>query len=304
MAAIALVCLALIWNVNKAARSPASKHSVSVAKASQKVAVLSKSIERDPDSADPYLKRASEYEKAGIMDQALTDANRAVQLAPTEARVRLSYAQLLEKANLKDQALREYKAVLSLNPPPGVRVTGAQRVAELERQLSAPARKALDEYFSSGVGPFKFGMTPWQVLSHLPRPLGNVSWSSLPVAGEFKSAEVRYFWVNVSTFPLPSSPDSALEAFRSWSSCWKGQSYITFLFLEGKLFRISLRLLSDCGEREALLRSFADEFGLGFEPSGSTAFDVALKATAVKGTATQEAAAVDIFTNRSPKPSS
>lgn len=133
-AAIALVCTAVVWNGGNAARSPASN----VAKPPQEIAVLSEAIKREPNSADLYLKRAKQYEQAGNMDEALTDANRAVELAPNNARAHLSYAELLEKASLRDQALREYKRVLSLNPTPGVRAIGTQRAAELERQLSAP----------------------------------------------------------------------------------------------------------------------------------------------------------------------
>ena len=138
-AAVALVCTVVIQSGNNAARNPASIQQTTVT-SSTDIVTLSEAIKRNPNSADLYMKRAKEYERAERMDEALTDAERATKLTPADIQAHLLYAQLLEKVHKEDQAIEEYKKVQSLKPPPDVLAIATERVAQLERQRSIPNR--------------------------------------------------------------------------------------------------------------------------------------------------------------------
>lgn len=113
----------------------------------------------------------------------------------------------------------------------------------------------------TGLGHFHFGMTPEEVNRLLPRPFGSVT--SLPVASEFKSADVRYFWAYTAEFPEPDASNSPFEALRTFQVCWSARnSYVVFLFTQGKLVRLSARFFWDCPDREVDAYTFADNYSI------------------------------------------
>ena len=146
-------------------------------------------------------------------------------------------------------------------------------------------------------------MTP-QVNALLPHPFGNVP--SMAPATEFKTAEVRYFWVNTTQFPPPDSPSTAFKPFRVFQDCWgAASSYVTFLFARNELVRISLRFFGDCPTRLRNIQAFADYYSITEVPgtAGSRLRKVLTHDTiqishSPDGTATS----IDVFTNGSPAP--
>ena len=164
------------------------------------------------------------------------------------------------------------------------------------------AATAMQSTFGAGLGPFRLGMTTEEVSHNLPRPFGNVEWSSLPVATEYHSAEVRYFWVTLAEFSPPTSPSSPLKSLAAFAPCWGGQSYLTFLFTAGKLTRISARLYPDCAQRNALLHDLAQSFAVSdFNDIGPVAFSVTLPTSTVQGVISRDAASLEVFIIGSPQ---
>jgi tetratricopeptide (TPR) repeat protein len=130
---------------NNAARPPASGPSQVATDSGRwigasQIVALSEAIKRNPNAADLYSRRAQEYQRAGKMAEALTDAERATDLAPKNVQGHLLYAQLLEKAHLENQALQEYRKVQSLKPDPRVLTMATDSATQLERKLSKPNR--------------------------------------------------------------------------------------------------------------------------------------------------------------------
>jgi hypothetical protein len=154
----------------------------------------------------------------------------------------------------------------------------------------------------SGIGPFRFGMSPQDVNAKLPHPFGSVA--SMPVAGEFKTAEVRYFWVPTAQFPPPNTHNSPFEALRAFQPCWGARSsYMTFLFARNELFRISTRFFWDCPERVAAASSFADAYSIpNIGGSGNPEFCRVLSQASVEVSISKDGTAVDVFRNGSPAP--
>jgi len=168
-------------------------------------------------------------------------------------------------------------------------------------QESAPQAnvRGLSALFSEGIGPFKLGMQFTTVNQLLPQPYGVSNWHDLPVASEYKHADVHYFWLPLSNLRQMSAFYDALTPFHA---CWGGESYATFLFSEGKLSRISTRLYPDCSQRVDLLRQFADKYAIRpFDPNSPLAFQVTLPATTVAGYISRDAASLEIFANESPQ---
>jgi hypothetical protein len=157
--------------------------------------------------------------------------------------------------------------------------------------------------FGSGIGPFHFGMTPEQVNALLPHPFANLA--SMPVPGEYKTKEVRYFWIYTAQFPpSPDSPASAFVALRPFQSCWGGQnSYFTFLFSQGKLMRISARFYWDCASRIQDASEFAKSYSIPATANGGSGrFLKVLTQTTVDVQLGQDTTSIDIFANGSPQP--
>jgi hypothetical protein len=192
------------------------------------------------------------------IDDAMKQVSRTVARVTREQQVPAIYGLLLDDVILKPGA-----------PIPSP--VEDPRIIRLRRSLQ------------NGVGTFTFGMSPGQVNSHFPTPFGDTSWEKLPVAGEYSSTQVRYFWIPLAQF----APDVfAFKPLLTWSSCWQsGQSYVTFLFNSTGLMRVSFRLYPDCGQRLALLRSLADNIGVtNFNGSGPIAFQMPVGDTTVAGT--------------------
>jgi hypothetical protein len=117
----------------------------------------------------------------------------------------------------------------------------------------------LDAVFGEGLEIYRFGMTPIQVNARLPVHFQTLAWLSMPIAHEYKSNKVRYFWVHLSNFMkiefIPVfQKEIDIYPLLSLPSCISQASYIVFLFNEQRLFHISLRALSrnDCSNYETL----------------------------------------------------
>jgi hypothetical protein len=183
-----------------------------------------------------------------------------------------------------------------------LRLTKEAEISTLARQTEALSR-ATETSFGSGVGPFRFGATLAQVNALLPRPFNLAV--PLPVAEEFKPAEVPYFWVPTTEFAPPSQNGSPFEALRAFQACWGGKSssYVTFLFAQNLLTRISVRFFSDCTGRRALAQTFADSL---FIPAtgrtDSLGFRKVLSKSTIEIRLGRDATTVEIFRNGSPEP--
>jgi hypothetical protein len=159
----------------------------------------------------------------------------------------------------------------------------------------------LQSTFGSGIGPFKLGMTPSEVNTLLPQSFGTVAWSALPVAPEYRTTEVRYFWIHLSEFSGEGEQGAFKQPLQVFAPCWNGQSYVTFLFTEQLLTRISVRLYPDCTQRVTLLHQFAQSFGISpINDAGPNAFQVILATTTIAGQISRDAVALDVFSNGSP----
>ncbi|CAF3825886.1 unnamed protein product [Rotaria sp. Silwood1] len=86
---------------------------------------------------------------------------------------------------------------------------------------------------------FQLGDSPQNINAHLPRPFFTVEWNTLPQAHEYKHHVVRYFWLRLSDF------GNQMTKFIPPSISVNSFSYICFLFVDHKLFHISIRLFYD-----------------------------------------------------------
>ena len=159
-----------------------------------------------------------------------------------------------------------------------------------------------EKELGSGIGGFSFGMTPQQVNALLPHPFGDVA--ALPVAGEFKTADVRYFWVNTAQFPPPDAHASSFEPMRIFQSCWESHnSYVTFLFTGNGLFRISTRFFWDCPNQITLGKDFAALYlAQDVSDNHGSLFRRVLANDSIDLSFSDQAVAVDVYKNGSPTP--
>ena len=160
---------------------------------------------------------------------------------------------------------------------------------------------ALETLFGSGVGPFRFGMPLAAVNNLLLHPFNLAA--PLPVADEYKPAEVPYLWVPTSELPSSQS-GSPFEALKAFQACWVGKSsYVAFFFVRNSLTRISVRFFSDCSDRRALAQTFADSF---FIPAtgrmDSLGFKKVLGKSTIEIRLGRNATTVEIIQNGSPEP--
>jgi len=75
-----------------------------------------KAIKLDPDLVDPYIDRASLYEKKGLSDLALTDLNKAIELQTYNFDAHRNRGSLYQKKGLLDLALQDFNKAIELNP--------------------------------------------------------------------------------------------------------------------------------------------------------------------------------------------
>jgi hypothetical protein len=115
---------------------------------------------------------------------------------------------------------------------------------------------SVDKTFGQGFGRFRFGMSISQVNALLVRPFDV---SRLPRAREYRTGDVRYFWVpisNVTDFrSLYESPLSCLD---------QSNDYVVFMFHENSLLRLSFRLWGrprpSCRDRGELFPELARKY--------------------------------------------
>jgi hypothetical protein len=131
--------------------------------------------------------------------------------------------------------------------------SNAQPSAPVTSDIGAPLTllaQKLEEDFGDGFDILKFGLTPEEIVpSHKER----FKWELLPVAGEYKRAEVRYLIWDMAGFP-------ATKTFGHPSA----QSYICALFKEGRLFCVSLRFMDDYDvpDHTFILKNFLAKYNL------------------------------------------
>ena len=153
-----------------------------------------------------------------------------------------------------------------------------------------------------GIGPFRLGMTPEQVNNLLPQPFGSIT--NMPVAAEFHASEIRYFWTYTAQFPSPNARGSVFESLSPLRECWgTPSSYVTFLFSENRLVRISVRFFGDCGARDQAAKAFADSYHIpAVRREGNIWFRKVLRNTTIELRLSRELTAVDVFESGSPQP--
>jgi hypothetical protein len=86
---------------------------------------------------------------------------------------------------------------------------------------------------------FQFEDSPADVNSNLPNSFCSSNWEDLPQASEFKQDVVKYFWLHLSQF------GDAITKFIPPTTTVSAGSYVCFLFVDQKLFNISIRLFYD-----------------------------------------------------------
>lgn len=86
---------------------------------------------------------------------------------------------------------------------------------------------------------FSLGDSPENVNAHLPRTFSTVQWDTLPQAHEYTHDVVRYFWLRLNQF------GNQITKFIPQNISVNAFSYICFLFVDHKLFHISIRLFYD-----------------------------------------------------------
>ncbi len=149
-------------------------------------------------------------------------------------------------------------------------------------QLSLRPARRLDEQLGSGLGPFRFGMSPHDVNAKLPRPLPETvsgAGPKLDEATEYREFGGGLYYFNdvpLVNFPPPDSPASEFSVLRTWKPCWKtavpdkaatngGKNYLVFFFRAGKLVMIAARLTgTDCRAEDEikLLRALGEDLGI------------------------------------------
>lgn len=132
-----------------------------------------------------------------------------------------------------------------------------------ERASSPPSNTTGSDYgqaslqadFGDGFGDFKFGMSPEEVNAKLPTHFASIDWTSMPKDSMYSTAEVKYFWVPLAAF-------ENLPRWKFYEKCATGQSYVAFLFLDKRLFRVSVRFAPDCSARFDAMEHFASFYGI------------------------------------------
>jgi len=133
----------------------------------------------------------------------------------------------------------------------------------------------INAVFGSGLEIYRFGMTPQEVNNQLPEHFSTLTWSSMPIAHEYKTDEIRYFWIHVSNYLQMKyasvfAKEIGIYPIFSLPSCISKASYIVFLFKHEWLFHISLRALAqkDCDDYNYLFYGISKYFKLAIAQSG------------------------------------
>jgi hypothetical protein len=165
--------------------------------------------------------------------------------------------------------------------------------------------KRAAQAFARGFGEFHFGMSPSQVSDLFRDRLPSTYFENLIVAPEYKTAEVRYYWVRLSELQSATRIGDYLSWMDPWGSCMQSgsQSYIVFLFVKGDLVRISSRFLSDCPQREDRTREFIKQLGIQPNvPLNAHHLTINIRTTNLTWTIAAEQSFFDVWKGTSPKP--
>jgi hypothetical protein len=147
-------------------------------------------------------------------------------------------------------AARVLIADLSKPPVAKTQVAAAPARTDLASLLASPPpiNPKVDQLYATGLAElpnYRFGRSLAAV--------SNASWLQLPVAGEFRRNEVRYFF------------QSTRQLMPNWSAlgCVSAKSYILFMFESQELVGLSIRFLGDneCPNHRAWLEHFAGLVG-------------------------------------------
>jgi hypothetical protein len=161
------------------------------------------------------------------------------------------------------------------------------------------------EAFAEGVAEFRFGMSPAAVSNLFRDPLPDSFYDNLPVAGEYRTADVRYFWLRLSVIKDAKRVGGYMSIMGPLQACMQGgsQSYVTFLFEKGRLFRVSSRFFFDCPDRdERILELFR---GLGIQeqlPTTAHRLTLDFGLTKLTWTLGADDSWLDVWENNSPMP--
>jgi hypothetical protein len=194
------------------------------------------------------LRRAGQESAGPIYDEAESLASEVLKTYPNQTSTRFMI-ELIRHDNMQ------------------LDVTGSTKTSRESRQTVKET--TLDAAFANGFGRFKFGMTPAQVNEAVGSPY-NIS--QLPRAYEYATDEVRYFTLLVSQIP-------DFQAFYQSTICLRNREpsyrdsdglhdsdYVTFLFHENALFRISVRFEGQtqpgCPDRRNVLPELAESYGM------------------------------------------
>jgi hypothetical protein len=204
---------------------------------------------------------------------------RAMQIPGTELndvfrRTRHAVHVLSHGAQTPWESVATYEDFYFLPPAQGSPVGAAQprKVNYNSDTLQIDRASALDTIYANGVGKYRFGASPEEINRALPTPFGTVEWDALQPAGEYKSAEVRYFWVPLSQFVGNAGEGLPYgQLYTQCDSSKTSQSNVVFLFTRtGGLFRVSLRFYPDCANGSEVVRQVASQYGLALKQDGQS----------------------------------
>lgn len=169
-------------------------------------------------------------------------------------------------------ALRQFQKVVQADPSCFAALGGIDTVRHSLRLLGAAdevdiqAEKedraisnAIQHAFGTGIGPYRFGMTPHEVNLLLLQPFNELSFAHLPPGGEFRWTNAVYFWKYFREVP-------GLSEITAVSPCLTRNGYASFVFHEGRLFRIDIRAFRRgdpaCPPTANSIDDFAHRYGL------------------------------------------
>ena len=158
---------------------------------------------------------------------------------------------------------------------------------------------------SDGIGELHFGMSWTEVNKKFTTSFRDSGYEDLPVAGEFKPAEVRYIWVRLSSIEGNNEFIEYLSLLEPFKSCLgEGtQSYVTFLFQNNELIRVSSRFFDDCRGREELFQRFVVSLGLSLVlPSNQNRVALTIGSTNMTWSIFSDVDTLDVWKQGSPVP--
>jgi len=169
----------------------------------------------------------------------------------------------------------------------------------LQNNPQEPNTRGLESDFGKGLPPFTLGDS----LANTEAKAGAPAFSgeALPRAGEYRSADVRYFWLYLKDFRNADGGKELLGNLPGVEGCLQGGSYITFLFSADSLMRISVRLTPDCPTRQEMFRQLAQRYNLPLDINGAVLFQRRLSEDTIAAySSSDDVLLLDVFANGSP----